>query len=90
MSCTKCTLGAYCAYLSPQMMQRPMTGPFVATGDDLASWIRADFNEMGCLRLTAEQGARFWGVPLESAEAVLSSLANANFLRCSDGVYRRS
>jgi hypothetical protein len=71
-------------------MLTSMTGPSVATGEDLTSWIRADFNEMGCLRLTAEQGARFWGVPIETAEAVLSSLADANFLRCSDGVYRRS
>lgn len=52
--------------------------------------MRADFNEMGCLRLTAEQAARFWGVPVEIAEAALSSLADANVLRCSNGVYRRS
>jgi hypothetical protein len=57
--------------------------------DDVTSWIRADFNEMGCLRVTAEQAARFWGVTVDIAEAALTSLADANFLSCSNGVYRR-
>jgi hypothetical protein len=65
---------------------RQETGP---KQDDVACWMRGDFNEMSDLRLTVEQAAKFWSVPLELARVTLSVLTESGFLRRHQNVYRR-
>jgi Fic family protein len=51
-----------------------------ATLIKLTQRIREEFEEAPGLRLTANQAARFWGLDLQTCEAVLDELRRAGFL----------
>jgi DNA-binding IclR family transcriptional regulator len=55
----------------------------------LAQRIREEFEEVPGLRVTPSQAARFWGLDLETCEAVLTELRENGFLRKgADGRYQ--
>jgi DNA-binding IclR family transcriptional regulator len=55
----------------------------------LAQRIREEFQEAPGLRLTSNQAARFWGLDLQTCEAVLNELHQAGFLwKTDDGRYQ--
>lgn len=47
--------------------------------------VRAEFNEMPGLRLTAAQAQRLWGVEPEVCELVIDALVRMAFLRRVEG-----
>jgi Fic family protein len=56
----------------------------------LVQRIREEFQEAPGLRLTTDQAARFWGLDLQTSEAVLRELRRAGFLlQRSDGRYQQ-
>jgi Fic family protein len=56
----------------------------------LVQRIREEFQEAPGLRLTSDQAARFWGLDLQTCEAVLIELRRAGFLvQRSDGRYQQ-
>lgn len=57
---------------------------------EVSRWMRADFNEMPDLRVTAEQAARFWGIDPGVSRAALVAMVEAGFLVCRGKVYRRA
>jgi hypothetical protein len=53
--------------------------------------VRGEFLEMPDLRLTLPQAARFWGLDVDSCEAVLAILVRSSFLRwTASGVVTRA
>ena len=57
----------------------------------LAQRIREEFEEAPGLRITIDQGARFWALDLETCEWVLTHLLEMGFLaRTDDGRYRQA
>jgi Fic family protein len=56
----------------------------------LVQRIREEFQEAPGLRLTTDQAAQFWGLDLQTCEAVLRELLRAGFLlQKSDGRYQQ-
>lgn len=56
----------------------------------LVQRIREEFQEAPGLRLTSDQAARFWGLDLQTCEAVLDELRRAGFLlQRADGRYQQ-
>jgi hypothetical protein len=51
----------------------------------LVARVRAEFNEMPGLRLTAEQAQRLWGVEPAICESVIDALVRTSFLRRAQG-----
>ena len=57
----------------------------------LTQRIREEFGEAPGLRITVEEGVRFWTLDAETCAIVLSALHNAGFLvRTQDGRYQRA
>jgi hypothetical protein len=57
----------------------------------LTQRIRKEFDEAPGLRITVEQGVRFWALDVETCASILSALHRAGFLiRTQDGQYRRT
>ena len=79
------------------MLPEPATPPVPGERRDLAKRellvhrIRAEFQEMPGLRLTATQAARLFGVSEDACARILSALSAEGFLRCTtDGHYALS
>jgi hypothetical protein len=51
--------------------------------------IRAEFDEMPCLRVTLEQAGRLFGLSTALAERVLDRLSREGFLEARNGEYVR-
>lgn len=51
--------------------------------------VRAEFLEMPCLALTADQARRLFGLPTRLCEHVLDELVTGGFLRVRGGAYSR-
>jgi hypothetical protein len=61
------------------------------TIDVLTQRIRKEFDEAPGLRITVEEGIRFWALDAGTCEKVLGMLHHAGFLvRTPDGRYRRA
>ena len=59
--------------------------------EDLVRRIRGEYTEMPGLRLSAEQGARLWGIDRQQCEEVLDVLVHRGFLTVRpDGAYGRT
>jgi hypothetical protein len=57
----------------------------------LTQRVREEFDEAPGLRITVEEGVRFWTLDAETCALVLSALHNAGFLvRTQDGRYQRA
>jgi len=56
----------------------------------LARRIREEFQEAPGLRLSPNEAARFWGLDLQTCEAVLNELRQVGFLwKTADGRYQQ-
>jgi len=51
--------------------------------------IRAEFNEMPCLRVTTQQAVSLFGLSSALSERVLDRLSRDGFLESRNGEYRR-
>jgi hypothetical protein len=57
----------------------------------LVQRIREEFEEVPGLRITIEQGVRFWALDVETCQFVLTHLHGTGFLaKTVDGRYRRA
>lgn len=56
--------------------------------DELVERVYGEFHEMPCLRLTAAQAQRLFGLRADICERILTGLVAAQWLACESGRYR--
>ena len=61
---------------------------YYASRDELRKRVGAEFHEMPCLRLTAAQARRLFGLRPDVCERILSELVARGWLACEDQCYR--
>jgi hypothetical protein len=61
------------------------------TWEDTLRRVRSEFNEMPCLRVTADQARALFGLTGSTCHGVLRRLREEGFLACTDdGAYMRN